>query len=119
MKRERNLETMLVISVGFLVIYYFTKTNAFLIIALVSGLIGVFSNYLSGKINWVWTKIAHILGLINGSILLSVIFFIILTPIAFLFKLTKKDNLKLHKQSGSIYVDRNHTYVAEDLQNVW
>lgn len=119
MKREKNLETMLVITVGFLVIYLFTKNNIFLTISLVAGLIGIFSNFLSSKVTWVWNKIAHYLGLINGTILLSIIFFIILTPIAFLYKLLKKDTLKLSKQNGSIYSERNHTYQSNDLKNVW
>ncbi len=119
MKKEKKLETMLVITVGFLVLYYFFKTNVLLIVALIAGLIGVFSDFLSEKISWLWGKIAHFLGLFNGTIILSLVFFIVLTPIAFLFKLTKKDNLKLKKQTGTIYVERNHEYTAEDLENVW
>ena len=119
MNREKNLETMLVITVGFLVLYYFTKSNPLLLVALVSGLIGVFSNFLSSKVAWLWGKIAHYLGLINGGILLSAIFFIVLTPIAFIFKITRKDNLKLNRQSDTVYTTRNHQYIDGDLKNVW
>ena len=119
MKREKNLETMLVITVGLLVLHVVFKTKALLIASLVIGLIGVFSDFLSDKINWLWTKFAQFLGNINAKILLSAIFFVFLTPIAFLFKLTKKDNLKLKAQKGTVYEERNHLYVAKDLENVW
>ena len=123
MKREKNLETMLVITVGMLVLYFVfrskTWSNYLLIASLVIGLIGVFSDFLSEKVAWVWGKIAHILGTFNSYVLLTAIFFIFLTPVAFLFKLTRKDNLKLKAQKGSVYEDRSHLYVAKDLENVW
>jgi polyferredoxin len=124
MKREKNLETMLVITVGMLVLYYFFRTktwsNYLLITSLVIGLIGVFSDFLSEKVAWVWGKIAHIMGTFNSYVLLSIIFFVFLTPVAFLFKLTRKDSLKLKAQkNGTVYEERNHLYVAKDVENVW
>jgi predicted membrane protein len=123
MKREKNLETMLVITVGMLVLYFIFRSkswaNNLLIASLVFGLIGVFSDFLSEKVAWVWGKIAHILGTFNSYVLLTAIFFIFLTPVAFLFKLTRKDNLKLKAQKGTVYEERNHLYVAKDLENVW
>ncbi|MES2518270.1 MAG: SxtJ family membrane protein [Bacteroidota bacterium] len=124
MKREKNLETMLVITVGMLVLYFVfrqkTWSNNLLIASLVIGLIGVFSDFLSEKVAWVWGKIAHIMGTINSYVLLSIIFFVFLTPVAFLFKLTRKDSLKLKAQkNGTVYEERNHLYVAKDVENVW
>jgi predicted membrane protein len=124
MKREKTIETMLVITVGMLVLYFVFREKVwgeyFLIISLIMGLIGVFSNFLSEQVAWVWGKIAHILGTFNSYVLLSAVFFIILTPVAFLFRLTRKDNLKLKAQkSGTVYEERNHLYVAKDLENVW
>ncbi|MFY7827031.1 MAG: SxtJ family membrane protein [Flectobacillus sp.] len=119
MKREKNLETMLVITVGLLVLYVIFKSKALLIASLVIGLTGVFSDFLSEKITWVWGKFALILGNINAKILLSAIFFVFLTPIAFIFKLTKKDNLRLKEGKNSVYQDRNHLYESKDLENVW
>jgi polyferredoxin len=124
MKREKTIETMLVITVGMLVLYYFFRekswANYLLYTSLAMGLIGVFSNFLSEKVAWVWGKIAHIMGTFNSYVLLSIIFFVFLTPVAFLFKLTRKDSLKLKAQkNGTVYEERNHLYVAKDLENVW
>ena len=123
MKREKNLEAMLVITVGMLVLYFIfrqkTWSNYLLVTSLVIGLIGVFSDFLSDKIAWAWGKFAHILGTFNSYWLLTVIFFVFLTPVAFLFKLTRKDNLKLKVQKDTVYEERNHLYEAKDLENVW
>jgi hypothetical protein len=124
MKREKTIETMLVITVGILVLYFIFRekpwANYLLYTSLAMGLIGVFSNFLSKKVAWVWGKIAHIMGTFNSYVLLSIIFFVFLTPVAFLFKLTRKDSLKLKAQkNGTVYEERNHLYVAKDLENVW
>jgi hypothetical protein len=60
-----------------------------------------------------------ILGNINGKILLSIVFFIFLTPIAFISKLFNKDGLQLKKTNKSYYQDRNHQYSAKDFENTW
>lgn len=124
MKREKTIETMLVITVGMLVLHFVFKEKTgesyFLTASLIFGLIGVFSNFLSEQVSWVWGKIAHILGTFNSYVLLSVVFFIFLTPVAFLYKLTRKDTLRLKVQkNGTIYEERNHLYVPKDLENVW
>jgi len=124
MKREKTIETMLVITVGMMVLHFVFKEKTgesyFLTASLIFGLIGVFSNFLSEQVSWVWGKIAHILGTFNSYVLLSVVFFIFLTPVAFLYKLTRKDTLRLKVQkNGTIYEERNHLYVPKDLENVW
>ena len=122
MKRERTLETMLVITVGLLVLHLIFKNSWLLTAALVLGLIGVFSNFLSEKITLGWMKIAEVLGRINAVILLSLVFFLFVTPIAFLRKLfSKKDLLHLSdaRKVSSLYEERNHAYAAKDLENTW
>ena len=124
MKREKTIETMLVITVGMLVLYFVFKEktwgNYFLTAALIFGLIGVFSNFLSEKVAWAWGKFGHYFGTFNSYVLLSIVFFVFLTPVAFLYKLTRKDTLKLKAQKdGTVYEERNHLYVAKDLENVW
>jgi hypothetical protein len=124
MKKEKTIETMLVITVGMLVLYFVFREKVwgeyFLTVSLIMGLIGVFSNFLSEQVAWVWGKIAHVLGTFNSYVLLSIVFFTILTPVAFLYRLTRKDTLKLKAQKlGTVYEERNHLYVAKDLENVW
>ncbi|MFT5168133.1 MAG: hypothetical protein ACI8P3_003372 [Saprospiraceae bacterium] len=119
---KKSLEAALAISTGFSVIYYFTENKYFLITAIVIGLIGLLSKFLSKKIAWLWFKLAETLGRINGFILLSLLFYFLLTPLAWLMRRFKKDTLKLKKKSypaNSYYIDRNHDYSAKDIENPW
>ena len=85
--REKVLETMLTIATGLMVIHLITHKKGFLTIAILIGIIGISSYYLSSKITWAWFKLAEGLGYVNSKILLSLVFFVFLTPVAFVFKL--------------------------------
>lgn len=69
-----------------------------------------------------WLKFAEIVGGVNSKILLSIVFFIFLVPISFVFRLFNKDILHLKKtnsKADSNYITRNHKFVKKDLENIW
>jgi multisubunit Na+/H+ antiporter MnhB subunit len=69
-----------------------------------------------------WLKFAEIIGTINSKVLLSVIFFLFLFPIAMLYGLTKKDPLqkkKLPDSDKSYYHLRNHNYQPDDFKHTF
>jgi len=120
MTREKKLEIILVLLVGLLVLHALFKTEAFLIAAQLIGALSILSEYFLTKVTWAWTKLAFALGYINGLILLSIIYFLVLCPVAFLYRLKKKDPLQLQKKtSGSYFTTRNHTYTGRDLEKMW
>jgi len=120
MKQQNNKEIVLTIVVGLLVLYFIFKIQGLLTAALVVGVLSVFSGFVAEKITWVWLKFAEILGRINSTVLLSLIFFVFLTPLAFLMRIFKKtDSLKLKNTDKTVYDERNHTYTAKDLENTW
>jgi hypothetical protein len=49
-----------------------------------------------------WDKIGALLGTINSYVILTIIFFIIITPIGFLLKLMKNDLLDLAQANNKI-----------------
>lgn len=98
----------------------YLRQDILLHVALGIAVISIISSYLAEKIVWVWDKIALVLGTINSKILLSVIFYAFLTPIALISRIFKKDDLILKKkQNGSYYKERNYTYSGDDLKNVF
>ena len=120
MNKEKNSETILVICIGLMVLFLIFKIKAFLTASLLIGLAGIFSDWLSAKITWAWLKLATILGEINGKILLSIVFFLILTPIALLMKMVGKVSFRIKKNNATtFYEERNHLYTASDIENIW
>lgn len=111
---------MLTISTGFLVIFIITKSNWALLIALGIGLIGLFSTFLSRQIEFLWNKLAWLLSLIVPNILLSVIFYLFLFPIALLSKLFgKNDSFKLKNNADSVFISSNKEFNKNSFEKPW
>lgn len=122
--REKELEVILTICVGLLVVYFFTKQqyNWLIVIAIVLGLTGAFSKTITAKIAWLWMKVGEAMGFVMSKVILSLIFFGFLLPVALLMRFFSRgnDSLQLKKKAtGSYYTERHHTYQPNDLENVW
>jgi ABC-type nitrate/sulfonate/bicarbonate transport system permease component len=66
-----------------------------------------------------WFGLAELMGTVMSKILLSIVFFFVVTPIALLRRLFGKDSLQLRafkSAKQSAMVERNHTFVAADLE---
>ncbi len=114
MKRKNPSEAILAISGGLIVFYFIYKLTALLIIALCLIAIGLFSAFLSSKITWLWLGFAKILGYINSKIILSVVYFLILTPLAIIRKFfNQKNNLK--NKPSNFYI-REHVFTKTDFE---
>ncbi|WP_046745296.1 hypothetical protein [Kordia zhangzhouensis] len=125
--KEDNSKVILVIVAGFLIISAFfefklenQKTADYIrYVALAIGAAS-FLPPLERLIVWIWGKIAMVLGWINTKIILSLVFFIFLTPFGILSRIfSKGSNLKLKHDSDTTFVERNHTYTKKDLENIW
>src|SRR5260221_12606462 len=92
-KNYKPKETVLVITVGLLLLYILFKNRIFLYCAVVMGLTGVLSFYLSGKIDWLWTRLSVVMGAVSNRILLALLFFFVVTPVGLIRRLRKKSRL--------------------------
>jgi Saxitoxin biosynthesis operon protein SxtJ len=119
--RTKSLETALVITAALLIFYFFNQKTWLLKSALGLALIAIFLPKIMIWIHEIWMKLAALLGLINGKVLLSILFFVILTPLAWLSRLFGKNSLQLKPkpQNESYYVERNHTFTKEDLEQLF
>lgn len=116
---NNTYKTILTIVAGFLVLAYVFTSQTLIYVATAIGVLSLLSKHIANLFIWIWDKIALVLGYINTRILLSVLFYVFLVPIAFLSRLFSKDNMHLKKSEGSIFYVRNHTYEPKDLENMW
>jgi hypothetical protein len=120
MKREKVLETILVLVLALGVVYWLNRKPYVLVIAGILGFIGLFIPFLAEKIHWVWMKLSQAMGYVMSKVLLTIIFCIFLVPLSFFSKLFgKKTGVRMHKGSASYFVDRNFVYTKESMENVW
>ena len=72
-----------------------------LIISIIFLTLGAINSKLLNPLNKVWFKFGLVLGRIISPIIMGIIFFLVVTPIALLMRILKKDllNLKLNKNN--------------------
>lgn len=117
--KAKSLETLLVLVGALIVAFWVSPKKIYLFVALIFILIGVASPYLSGKISWAWLKLADLMGAVMSKVILSIVYFIFLVPIALIYRMTQKNPLFLKRQKGSYYIERNKQYTARDIENIW
>lgn len=119
-KAQHPAKTVLVITVGFLVLYLISKQNVFLYISLGVGILGALSSVLAEKIDWIWTKIGWVLSFIVPNIIMTIIFYIILTPTAFLSRIFgKSDPMDLKNSQTSLFKQKETTFSKESFEKPW
>ncbi|MBA7631971.1 hypothetical protein ES703_39511 [subsurface metagenome] len=112
-------ETHLVISTGFLIIFLVTGRMLFIYLAAAIGLTGIFIKPLAAIITKGWFGLAMILSKISSTIIMTIVYYLILVPIATIYKLSHKRMLDLKNPGTSLWHTRNHQYQKKDLDNVW
>ena len=91
-------------------------TYVILCIAILSALFKSFASIVAT----LWMALGTLLGKVNGAILLTLVYFLILTPLSLLKKLiSPSDVFKSNKEKSSRFIERNHSYAKDDLQFPW
>ncbi|HYC85218.1 MAG TPA: SxtJ family membrane protein [Chryseosolibacter sp.] len=120
MSPQDRFKTILVIVTGLLAFSLWLDIPLLAQLALILGLASVFIPLAAKAIEWLWLKLAMMLGWTNSKILLSVIYFGFLMPIAIVSRFFTKDPLSIKaKNTSSLFIDRNHSYQKDDLSNIW
>ena len=81
-----------------------------LVISFIFLILGIFNSQLLSPFNKIWFKFGMLLGKIISPIVMGIIFFIVVTPTAFILKLLKKDVLSLKKNRSNSYWKKKTDY---------
>lgn len=119
MNKSKILETSLVLTTAFLGLYFLKENVIFLYIAAGFGVVGIFIKPLAKYIAIAWFKLADILSFVFSKIVLGAVFFLVLFPISLLYRISKKDKLRIKKTTDSVWDERNYQYSSKDLENIW
>jgi hypothetical protein len=117
----QQLETIAVLAAFLLVLSVFSHRSALVYAALVLLLIGLFAKPVAAVISKLWLKFSELLGAFNSKIVMSLVFFLFLTPLALLFRLFSKNPLQLKRGGAaeSLFLERNHRYTPADFDKTW
>jgi hypothetical protein len=118
--KMNNYKSTLTIVIGFLLLSNYFHYKPLLIISIAVGIIAVFSEKANDKIIWVWNKLAEVLGLIMPNVLLTIVFFLFLTPLACLHRINRKKNpLQLRNETSSTFISKRKEFSKASLEKIW
>ena len=119
--REKTLETLGILALASLAAGLSFRLAPLQYGAAVLLLVGIFLKRPAALIASAWLKFGHLLGTINARILLTLAFYLVLTPLAVIYRLFHRDVLQIGpgRKSSSLWHERNHAYAARDFENMW
>ena len=118
--KYRSEESLLaVVLLGGLLYLFFEWELAFWV-GLLLGSGGLLSRKLREAIHMLWVFLSQKLGSISSYILLGILFFLILSPLAWIRRRIKSpDSFHPASNSHSNFEQRNYIYTPEDLNKPW
>ncbi len=108
-KISSNKSFGIVFFIVFLIIAFYPLTNQAdiriwsLIISLIFLLLGLLNSKILTPLNKLWFKFGIFLGKIVSPIIMGVIFFLVVTPTAYIMRILKKDLLNLKMNDSKSY----------------
>ena len=113
-------KSTLTIIIGFILLSNYFVFKPLLIIAIAIGIVAVISEKANDKIIWLWNKLSEILGLIMPNVLLTIVFYLFLTPLAWLNRINRKKNpLQLRNETSSTFISKRKEFSKASLEKIW
>lgn len=119
MKKENSKSTILVISMGFLILYLVFSWQWAVFISLIVGIAGLISWRLSRLIEKGWMGLARVLSYIIPSILLGIVFYLFLFPISIVSRIFTKDPLLLSGNYRTYFLNTENKAGKKSFERIW
>jgi len=116
--KKQNTEFGLVASLTILVVSVWYGLDL-QVIALITLLVSLLIPKLYAPIAWLWFVLAKALERLMTKVILLLVFFIVVTPVALLRRVLGKENLlkERSKNKTSLFENHTHTFRPEDMIN--
>ena len=117
--KEQSKDTGMAMALLLLLAFVKTRRNGWLYTAIAVQVVDMILPAIFQPIAFLWFGFSHILGTVMSRVLLSILFFGLVTPIGVLRRLFGKDSLKLRAfkaSKESAMLVRNHLFIAKDIE---
>jgi hypothetical protein len=121
-EHDRSLETLAILAAACIIGGLVFKAWAFAYAALGLLLIGLLFRRLAVKLSVLWLSFAAVLGAVNSKILLTVIYYLVLVPVALIYRRIHGSPMNLGRGNDSqrsYWTVRDHRFEPRDLERPW
>ncbi len=119
--RQQELETHVAIGAFLLLLSLLFQQRWYGIASLAVLAVVLFFRPLARHITRLWLGFAQFAGSCNTKLILTLLFFLVLTPTALLYRLIKRNPLQLKRStdSGTYFDTHDRQYSRADLEKMW
>ena len=117
--KDQSRDTGMAMVLLLLIVFVTRKREGYLIGAMVLHVLNMIVPQIYRPVAVLWLGLSDLLGSVVSKILLSIVFFAVVTPIGILRRLFGKDSLQLRvfkASKESVMLERNHTFIRSDLE---
>jgi hypothetical protein len=120
-RRVRDLETVIVWAVFLLLVHAFWPSRVWIPLCAAVLLTGLLLKGATSRAVQGWLGFSLILSRFNSRVILTVVFFLFLTPLALLYRLFARNPLMLKKdkRASTYFQERNHSFGRRDFEKMW
>lgn len=119
--RLATSKTISVLTLAVLIAYVIFSTQWLFWVAVLLTLGNAFESRFTTALARHWMKFANLLGAFNSRLILTVTFYLILTPLAFVYRIFNRplvDHFRANKRQ-SYFEDMKKTYTPADFEKTW
>jgi hypothetical protein len=122
--REQTLETLSILAAVLLAGFGVFRKDSLWMASLLLLLAGLFLPALASRISGSWLGFSAAVARFNSRLILTVIYYAVLTPVAFVYRLFAGDPLGLRNGRSRAdrpthFTRRDHRYVPADFERPW
>lgn len=117
--KDQSRDTGMAMVLLLLIVAASRKREGYLFLAIALQILNMTVPQIYKPVAVIWLGLSDLLGSVMSKILLSIVFFFVVTPIGLFRRLIGRDTLKLRAfKAGkeSVMLERNHMFVAKDLE---
>ena len=117
--KAQSKDTSLAFILIFSILTLYKKELQFVYPALAFSLVSMTFPQLFKPLAFLWFGLAEVMGTIMSKILLSLVFFFVITPLTLLIKMMGVDSMRIkewHNGKDTAFIDRNHQFGKADIE---
>ena len=117
--KDQSRDTGLALVLLLLLVFLARKQEEILFAAVVLQIVNMIVPQIFYPFALIWLGLSDLLGAVVPRILLGLVFFAVVTPVAFVRRLLGRDALRLRAfkaGNGSVMLDRRHLFTSVDLE---
>jgi hypothetical protein len=118
--KEKIKDVGFVVLLFLMISHVYTKNHTLIVISIITILASILFPKILIPLAWIWYGLSELMGMVVSRIVLTLIFYVVITPIGLLRRLLVRKRLKMEcwkKDTGSVFTNCEKTFSNTDIEN--